>query len=146
MNILFTRGNNPVSSMIMGLTKEPVSHVAIELDGFVIHCSLLGTKVVKSIDFRMHCTVVYCVAMDRYKLSKVLAMLYKKPMYDYTGLMYLGLRYGLKRVFGWSIPKANLWQVSGMTICTEFVTQIIDEKQDSLITPYRLYKRLINVE
>lgn len=145
MNILFTRGNNPISTMIMGLTKESVSHVAIELDGYVIHCSLLGTKVVKSWDFRTNCTVVYCIPMERYKLSKVLAMLHKKPMYDYLGLLYLGIRYGLKRAFGWSIPKANLWQVSGMSMCTEFVTQIIDEKQDSLITPYGLYKKLINV-
>jgi hypothetical protein len=59
--------------------------------------------------------------------------------YDYTGLLYLGLRYYAKRYLGVSLPKVNLWQISGMFTCTEFVTKVLSGKEDSLITPYQLF-------
>ena len=142
MRILFTCGHNPVSTAICYLTKEPMSHVAIEVEDYIIHSALLGTQIVTKKDFLDTHTVIAALPMSRYKLRSILAMLEEDASYDFPGLLYLGLRYALKRVFGWSIPKVNLWTISGIYTCTEFVTKVISETEDSMITPYQLYLRL----
>lgn len=142
MNILFTRGSNPVSKAIVYLTNEPMSHVAIEMDDYVIHCALLGTQLVTKKHFCDTHEVVATIPMTKCSLRKILAMLEADSAYDYPGLLYLGLRYVLKRIFGWSIPKVNLWAISGIYTCTEFVTKVISPTEDSMITPYQLYLKL----
>lgn len=58
-------------------------------------------------------------------------------MYDFGALFYLALRV----LFPW-LPKKNLWQTSGMFLCTEWVTEVLEGEEDSMITPYKLFLRL----
>ena len=49
--------------------------------------------------------------------------------YDFGALFYLAAR----RVCPW-LPKKNLWQCSGMFLCTEWVTRYLDGAEDSMKT------------
>lgn len=140
MYIIFTRSNNPISKAILFLTKEPMSHVAIEIGDFIIQSNLKGTNLVSKEKF--HGEIVAKLPISICYMNSVLGLLEKRAMYDYPALLYLGLRYTCKRLFGWSIPKANLWSISGIYTCTEFVTFVLSAKEDSLITPYQLYLKL----
>lgn len=67
---------------------------------------------------------------------------YGKP-YDYLSLLFLGIRYTLLKILPSKfVPKRNLWQLSGMFMCTELVTEVITKERDSMITPYKLYLKL----
>lgn len=139
MNILFTKSNSLMSRIIRAVTKEPVSHCAIEDGGFVIHSNLLGVHIESLEHFSKKCEIGYSVEASitivqvRNSLAK-----YEGSGYDIGGLLYLGLRLVLP-----CLPKKNLWQSSGMFLCTEWVTEVLDGTADSLITPYGLYQRLI---
>jgi hypothetical protein len=145
MKILFTAGDTFVGRAIRYLTKEPMSHVAIEAGEFVAHSTIFGVEIVTTNYFKTRFQVVDAVEVQD-DMNKLLAVLTKRShsFYDYGCLLYLGVRYSLKRWLKVSIPKANLWATSGMFTCTEFVTEVLDGKQDSLITPYGLYERLKN--
>lgn len=139
MKALFTRNNSPLSRLIRFLTREDVSHCAIESGPVVYHSNLLGgVHLETSKHFRSRNIVVYEVeladnlarlehALDKYELAG----------YDYLGLIYLGLRCVLR-----FLPKANLWQSSGMLLCTEWAQEVIEGEMDSSMTPYQLYKHL----
>lgn len=116
--------------------------MAIELEDYVIHSTLTGTAIITKKHFLDSHTIVAKLPMDKCRLRSILAMLEEDSTYDFPGLLYLGLRYLLKRVFGWSIPKVNLWSLSGIYTCTEFVTKVISSSEDSMVTPYQLYLKL----
>ena len=63
---------------------------------------------------------------------------YGARFYDVLGFLYLGLRL----LFPWLLPKKNLWQVTGMFMCTEFLTEFTHGQELSLITPDQLYYKL----
>jgi hypothetical protein len=72
-------------------------------------------------------------------LEKVINLLakYDGNFYDFGALFYLGLR----SLFPF-LPKANLWQTTGMFLCTEWITEVVDGKENSMITPHQLYLKL----
>jgi len=70
-----------------------------------------------------------------------IAFRYGKASYDFKALLWCGLMLTLRRWFPKWIPKQNLWQSSGMFMCTELITAILGEV-DSMITPYQLYLKL----
>lgn len=136
MRILFTRNSTLLSRLICRVTREPVSHCALHYGDFVIHSNLWG----------VHCQPVGTFTSDViYSLDvpdrpdAVIAGLakYQGSAYDFGALLYLGLR----ALFP-SLPKQNLWQSSGLFLCTEWVTTILNDKADSMITPYRLFLEL----
>lgn len=138
MNILFTKNNSVVSKLICGITKEPISHCAIQVGRFVIQSNFRGVHVVGLDSFIKHNNIEFfiSVAFDKEKLLTSLEK-HLGHWYDTLGLLYLALKY----LFPF-LPKKNLWQNSGMYLCTEFVTDILFEKPDSMITPYQLYLKL----
>lgn len=140
MRILFTKSNSLFSRIIRKVTGEPVSHCAIASNGYVIHSNLQGVIIETEDYFEAHSQIVYSVeiedCMDR--VTKLLAT-ESHAMYDIGAILYLGVRY----LFPW-LPKKNLWQSSGMYLCTEWVTTVVNEKTDSMITPYQLYLTLSN--
>ena len=138
MRILFTRR----SKIIQAVLKEPVTHCAIRYDDYVIHSTYNGVRVEHVTEFIKHSKVVHEIKIrrDLHKLFLTLAK-YCRANYDYGAMFYLGFYYLLRRI-GLPLPKKNLWQGTGMFLCTEFITQYIDEKEDSMITPYGLYLRL----
>ena len=140
MEILFTTTDLPVSRLIRHVTKEPVSHCAVRIGEFVIHSSFSGVEILPYSVFASKYKIIYRIYSITYplKVYKTLKKYYGHP-YDFGALLYLGLRALLPK--SWT-KKRNLWQTSGMFLCTEFVTTFIDDKEDSMITPYQLYLRL----
>ena len=143
IEILFTASNTPVGRVIRYLTKEPMSHVAIKADDFVVHSAITGIEIVTYEYFKTKHNILASVTVTS-SYNKLLKLVteHQHSFYDYWCLVYLGIRYCAKRVFNLSLPKVNLWAVSGLYTCTEWVTKYLCGEEDSLITPYQLYKRL----
>jgi len=66
---------------------------------------------------------------------------YEGSMYDYGAFLYIGLKCLLP-----FLPKINLWQTTGMFLCTEWVQEVLGREIDSMITPYKLYELLSQKE
>ena len=142
VTILFTKKDKWGSKLIRKVTGEPVSHCAILKGLKVIHSSWEKGGVTQEsfFDFGGENQIVYHVDIpikNHEEFIKLLDKTYNKP-YDILGFIYLGLRL----LFPSVAPKANLWQITGMFLCTEFVTYLLDKKEDSQITPYKLYLKL----
>lgn len=142
MQVLFTRSTSILSRIIRYLTAEPVSHCAIRFEELVIHCNLLGVQIAPYREFAEKCEIIYSVEAHK-ELYLVFDLAYKywEAKYDLGGLLYLGLRC----LCPW-LPKANLWQNTGMFLCTEFITEFLEGEEDHMTTPYQLYKRLLSQE
>lgn len=141
MKILFTQSPLIASRLIRKITGEPVSHCAIEIDGTVIHSNFLGVHPQSAEGFRDHCTVWGEVPFpDDFKKMFEQTCAGWGRRYDFGALLYLALRYLLP----W-LPKKNLWQTSGMYLCSEWVSSYFGE-EDAMITPYRLYLKLGGVD
>jgi len=146
MLVLFTRNSSLLSRLITGITGEDVSHCALCIGDYVIHINLLGLQVQHVVDFSNQNIVIDAVPLRREILStdRLLEGLVGNGRmgYDYLGLLYLGLRYLIPAL----IPKQNLWQVSGMFLCTELVTHLLEGREASLLTPGQLamYLKEIN--
>jgi len=138
VTLLFTASNMPGSWLIRNVTKEPLSHVGIQIGDAIIHSTILKGVTVDSYNqFMCNKTIVWSIPLNvpkdhLYEIPNTLG-----AKYDILGLLYLGLRYLIP-----ILPKKNLWQMTGMFMCTEFVTDVINEKEDSMITPYGLYTKL----
>lgn len=140
MRILFTKSSSPLSRVIRAVTKEPVSHCAIDCSGWILHSNLYGVHVELPQTFTSHSEIVYSIDIP-FDINKIMATLAKDELkfYDYGALLYLGLRY----LFPF-LPKKNLWQSSNMYLCTEWVTDVLASNPDSMITPYQLYLQLVS--
>lgn len=153
MKILFVRNKLPLSRMICDLTKENASHTAIEFSaGFVIHANLKGVHLEGAKNFRKNNEVTYELSPENpsqlenpEKLNSLLEK-YEFSLYDFGGLLFIGFCFMLRAWFRIPLPKQNLWQASGMFLCTEWVQTYIDEEVDSMITPYKLYKKLLDTK
>lgn len=150
MEILFTsRPAMPVSKLILDLTGETVSHTVIRNGDYIYQSSFAGVEQVHTKDFLSEYTVGYSLIPSEDRLTDALVerliervVALRGNPYDFPSLLYLGLRYSLLNVFKLDLPQKNLWQISGMYLCTEFVEDVIDIKSDSMITPYKLYLKL----
>ena len=144
MRILFAKSGSPLSILIRAITREPVSHCAIQIGDFVVHSNLLGVHIEGAKHFRTAVTVLYEVetnhpdAVAMLLLAKMLDQ-YEGSLYDFGGFAFLGVWLILKRWFKLPIPQVNLWREPGHYLCTEFVTAVINQKPDGMVTPYQLY-------
>lgn len=145
MNILWTRSNLPLSKLICKVTNEPVSHVALSYHGIIIHADFLGVRFSEESSFRSSHEVVFEMKIEgENNETKILELLkkYHGRRYDFGALLFLGFSLLLRHYCKIPLPKSNLWQSSGMFICTEWVSRFVGEKADSMITPYGLFLRL----
>lgn len=139
MYIVFTRSNSLLSKLIRRVTGEPVSHCALVVsDQEVIHSNLTGLHITSLGEFQKSSRILYRIEAphDEAKLDRLVER-HAHARYDYGALLYLGLRC----LCPW-LPKKNLWQTSGMYLCTEWVTEVLDGQEDHMITPYKLYQKL----
>lgn len=139
LEILFVKSNKIGSKIIRAVTSEPVSHCAIKFEDLVFHSTMInGVHVDFYKDFIDTHEILFNIKIgsDLAKLSNI-----KHSRYDYFGILYLGLKLLLGKI-GIKLPKKNLWQSTGMYMCTEFISEIVNDKEDSMITPYKLYKKL----
>jgi hypothetical protein len=143
MSVLFTKSDSPLSRLIRGVTGEPISHCALRWDELVVHSNLRGVHITHLHSFTKQSEILYEVPVieDRNKLTDLLVNA-EGSLYDVGALLFLGLTLWCRRYLHLPLPKSNLWQASGMYLCTEFVTKYIDREEDSMITPYKLYLHL----
>ena len=140
MQILFTRSSSILSRIICKMTGEPVSHCAVSGGDYVMHSNLYGVHIEPLAKFLGSTTIVFSIDLpaDPDKMIRLIRSEEHKP-YDYGGLLYCGLRLLFP-----ILPKKNLWQTTGMYMCTEWVQEALGtEKIDSMITPYQLYLQLL---
>ena len=148
MQILFTQRDLPLSRLIIKLTGEPVSHSAILHQGYVYQSD--GTGVSKK-SLETFISDGYKIilrlspstgAFDDEMTNKLITRFpkIKGSFYDIPALCYIGVRILLRDWFDWQIPKKNLWQISSMYICTEFVMDITNEADNPMLTPYQLHE------
>lgn len=143
MKVLFTAGDSFVGRAIRYMTRESLSHVAIQIGDLVVHSTVFGPEVRSINYFKKKYNIIYTVDLPgRYNNVAAILDNYDKRFYDYWCLVYLGMRYAALRLLGIALPKVNLWEVSGMYTCTEFATEILLEKPDSMITPYGLFLKM----
>ena len=138
MDILFTTSKYPTSWLIRKITGDDCSHCAIRFKNLILHSDFMGVRIIPERDFLKKNIVLHTLKGVNSDMG-IFSILHKYSgkRYDFGGLLYLGLRYLLP-----FLPKANIWQTSGMFLCTEFITEVINGQEDSLITPHRLYERL----
>lgn len=141
IEVLFTKSAKIGSLIIRDLTGEDCSHCALfEPDtGMVIHASFTGIAELPIEEFLRDHEIVHHLELPSIEVEDLHFPLGRG--YDFFGLIYLGLRFSLKKI-GIEIPKANLFNVSGLYLCTEFVSLEILGKADSDITPGQLYLKL----
>ena len=139
MRALFTTSDSLLSRLIRRQTGEDCSHAALGIGDVVIHMNLRGLQVEPVSQFLQHSRVVHDAPLQL-EPHRALAHIAKcfHARYDVGALAYLGLRTILP-----ILPRANLWQASGMYLCTEFLTSLLDGAEDHLTTPHQLYLRLV---
>ncbi len=135
MLVLFTTGKNPISWLIRKVTGDDCSHCVLQIGDIVLHSDFLGVRVEPISFFSRRVKILHSVEVPSVgiPLEKILAK-HTGRWYDIPGFIYLGLRL----LFPF-LPKNNLWQTTGMYLCTELVTSVLDEKEHSTITPHKLY-------
>lgn len=137
MKVIFTTTDLLSSKIIRWVTGEDISHCALESGNYVLHSSFSGTIIEYKTDFYERNQVLYEINMP-----EIATINFKERRgYDFGAILYLGLKLALAKV-GIKLPKKNLWQTTGMYLCTEFITEVLDEKENSMITPYKLYLKL----
>lgn len=144
MEIIFTKNNSIVSKLIRATTREDISHCGVLLDGYVLHSNFLGLQCEKLSFFKKHSTVVYRVPISFPSpdiLDKI-AKLHLAPrpfFYDFGAMLFLFISLMLRNYLRIPLPKSNLWASTGMYLCTELITDIIHDREDAMLTPYKLY-------
>jgi hypothetical protein len=138
MRILFTKSDMIMSRLIRKVTGESVSHCVIQHGDYVIHSNLWGVHSQRFDDFLDHSYIVEQVEIPDDD-QRLLALFLKRERsgYDFGAMLYLGLRCLFP-----ILPKKNLWQSSGMYLCTEWVSEFVDNEADSMITPYGLFLKI----
>ena len=138
--ILFTKGKTWWSNLICEILQEPLSHVAVLRNGSVYHSDLLGVRKESEAVYMARQEKVIKVDVKYITDLEEKYEEHKHSWYDFGGMLFLGLSFLARRYLKIPLPKSNLWQASGMFICTEWVTKTLG-KVNSLITPWGLYKQ-----
>lgn len=149
MQILFSKCSSFPSWMIRKGTNSDMSHTALEFDGQVVHSDFWGLRSQTSEQYRKENTIVVALDNDTTPQDDAIKMnnlfnAYKSNSYDFGGMVFLAICILFHLWFGTRIPKKNLWQTTGLFICTEWVSDYVDGSEDSMATPIDLYKKLKN--
>jgi hypothetical protein len=134
VQILFTRSNLIGSRLIRYVLKEPVSHVAIRFPkGNILDSTAQGKRVSSYKDFTRRNEIVFSLTLELTS-KQLVSICWSKWNYDWGAFLYLGVRALLP-----FLPKKNLWQTTGMYLCSELVANIVKGTELSHLTPYQLY-------
>lgn len=144
LQVWFTKSDTFTSRIIRAVTGEPVSHVALVNPslGQVLHAMPgTGTTVMSVPKFRAENSTIAAIsfpALEEEIFARAVQKYLGRP-YDWAAISYLAVR----RVCPW-LPKKNLWQCSGMAICTEIIQYVVPEvADDAALTPWQLYQALV---
>jgi len=137
-SVIFTSNDDFMSNLIKWTTQEPISHVALRIGDDVIHSIASGLKKQSYASFCQEYNI-----FDEIQMERVIINIPKySPEYDMGAFLFLGLCLILRRYLKIPLPKSNLWQVTGMYLCSEFVSKMIFDQERSMLTPGGLYKLL----
>lgn len=138
MEILFTKR----SKLIYWALREPVTHVAIRYCDWVIHSNSKGVRIEHYSEFCKVNPIIFRVEVEL-DFNEVMNVYINRQdtKYDFLGATYLGLRSIFSRV-GIKLPKANLWNITGMDFCSELVADMLEMRDSSTLTPYQLYLKI----
>ena len=148
MRILFTTRDQYFSNLIRNITQEGISHVALQInDWLVVHSNVKGVHIQTLDKFRRENDVIFSLAptegIPKRRILEAIARAEGRA-YDWKGVLYLGTKLTLRRLFPWFMPKQNFWQESGMDFCTELIHRLVINKENSMLTPGQLAAELIN--
>ncbi len=140
VEILFTTTSRLASRLIRAVTNEPMSHCAIRIGDTVLHSTFRGTTFQdKELFYKENCILATIQIPDSVlDLDNIVP---SRHYYDFGAFFYLGIKLLLSRI-KINLPKKNLWQSTGMYLCTEFITNMLNSEENSTITPYKLYLKL----
>lgn len=152
MKVLFSyHKNNLLSKVILEVTGQPVSHCAFLYKGTVYHSNFRGVSQMSLEEFESENKIVIALSPTSEEINEYMVEhlindfnKLKGSYYDIPGLIYLGIQLACKKYLGITLSKKNLWQISGMFVCTEFLSNVIFDTIDSTITPYDLAMKMIN--
>jgi hypothetical protein len=68
---------------------------------------------------------------------------YEFSVYDLPAMLFLGLSLLVRRYLKLPLPKSNLWQSTGMFLCTEWVSVFLSQEENSMLTPWKLREKLL---
>jgi hypothetical protein len=139
ITVLITAGHNPAAALIKALTDEPASHVALRWGPWVLHANFSGVRWDKYKDFATKAAILDEIPIDMpiERLLWLSAQHVEHGKYDFGGFAYIGCKLALGKI-GIKLPKKNLWQMTGMHMCTEWITDAAFGEEDSMITPWQL--------
>jgi hypothetical protein len=144
MRVLFTKSDLCGSKLIRWALEEPVSHVALEHDGVVLHSTWGSVDLDALGTFLEHREIIYTIDVPDYGLADMieLANRYEGSSYDFTGLVYFSVAALLRKFLNVPLPKSNTWNTPGQFLCTEVASLLIYGYEDAIMTPYEMYLRL----
>lgn len=143
MQLLFTTNPDALfSRLILEITKEPVSHVALQMGPWVLHSNYRGVHAETLYSFKKHNQIKLVVPIWGITTDTVLKRFSDREFkpYDLLGVLSFGVHLLARRYLP-GIPKVQLMQASGMDFCVELVQHLIGSSHQ-LITPYQLYCQL----
>lgn len=141
MDVLFTTSSYPTSKIIRWLLNEDCSHTALRYGDLIIHSDFMGVRVLHITDFQRKNTILHSVTGSKFAPPLEWILLkYGGKGYDFKAFFNMGLRI----LFRPLTKKIDVRQQTGMYLCTEFVTSVLNGKEDSYITPHQLYVKLVN--
>lgn len=149
IGVFFTKSSAIGSWMIRELTGEDCSHCAVYLpaENTVYHSSFGGVQKLSLEEFEKSHIIVHRLVTSLLPSAETLIKSRLEERlgsdYDYGAFFYVGVRLLFKKI-GILLPRVNLWQSTGLYLCTEFVSDALLSGEDSLITPFKLYEELKN--
>lgn len=139
VKVVFTRNKTLGSWLIRQVTKEDVSHCAIMYNDTVLHStSKYGVHFTSRKNFLAKNQVIRSAYLKNRKSLIRVAGENAGKGYDYLAFLQLALRY----LFPSLTPKVSLWEISGMFLCTELISETVLPDNERLLTPHQLYKEL----
>jgi hypothetical protein len=147
MEIIFTKQKSIISRLIRRITGEPVSHTAFIYMQNVYHANHKGACISTLKKFQETSEVVYRVTLPakynlhfHYEFAKM-----EGSTYDLPAAIYAGWRVMLNRYFGIKMPGMNKFNFKNAYLCTELAQKILKIEVDSMITPYGLYQKVLEM-
>lgn len=143
MKLLFTKSQSWFSGLICSTTEEEVSHVSVQInDKFVVHSNIRGLHIQYLPNFLAKQEKVVSLPIEELPEVYELLKQYEHKWYDVGAILFLGLSLWLRNKFKLPLPKSNLWQATGMFLCTEFISQLLYGEEMSMLTPEQLYAKV----
>ena len=150
MIILFTRNDNLSSKIVRFVVGEDVSHVALQIGPFVVHSDLFGIKVEHGVHYLQKNQVVRKLIFKNTVCIDDIVNKHWDKKYDFKGMLYLGWRAMLKKIFRIPFPDTNRFGKDNAYMCTEVlefvrydrIAEALEGVNLDTVTPHQLYKIL----